>query len=138
MRDQILVTLEDYVNDHQYDSRGRHSKLMLIITAVHLITGQLIEQIKFAKAFGTAKIDNLIQEMLLGNVSSGDSSVQSSSLNSPDASQPPASIMSSSLHWQLWQGAYPSKFFLLIKCVKRDNALVFVVVVVVSNRTNFS
>ncbi|XP_017491381.1 PREDICTED: hepatocyte nuclear factor 4-gamma-like, partial [Rhagoletis zephyria] len=65
VRHQIQVCLEDYVNDRQYDSRGRFGELLLILPSLQSITWQLIEQIQFAKVFGTAKIDNLIQEMLL-------------------------------------------------------------------------
>ncbi|KAJ3611361.1 hypothetical protein NHX12_021377 [Muraenolepis orangiensis] len=47
MRLQVQMSLEDYIND-------RH------------ITWQMIEQLQFIKLCGLAKIDNLLQEMLLG------------------------------------------------------------------------
>lgn len=102
VRHQIQVCLEDYVNDRQYDSRGRFGEILLLLPSLQNITWQLIEQIQFAKALGTAKIDNLIQEMLL---SSG-TSVQN--ISSP---QPPSQTSTNPLQWQrnqLWQGAYPS------------------------------
>jgi len=101
VRHQIQVCLEDYVNDRQYDSRGRFGEILLILPALQSITWQLIEQIQFAKALGTAKIDNLIQEMLLSG--SGTQSLNSTSQTPQPSSNP--------LQWQrnqLWQGAYPS------------------------------
>lgn len=66
VRDQIQTSLEDYINDRQYDSRGRFGEILLLLPALQSITWQMIEQIQFAKLFGMAKIDNLLQEMLLG------------------------------------------------------------------------
>ena len=65
-RYQVQVNLEDYINDRQYDSRGRFGEILLLLPALQSITWQMIEQIQFAKLFGMAKIDNLLQEMLLG------------------------------------------------------------------------
>lgn len=66
LRYQIQVNLEDYISDRQYDSRGRFGELLLTLPALQSITWQMIEQIQFAKLFGVAHIDNLLQEMLLG------------------------------------------------------------------------
>ena len=66
MRYQVQINLEDYINDRQYDSRGRFGEILLILPSLQSITWQLIEQIQVAKLFGMAKIDNLLQEMLLG------------------------------------------------------------------------
>ena len=66
MRYQVQINLEDYINDRQYDSRGRFGEILLILPNLQSITWQMIEQIQFAKLFGIAKIDNLLQEMLLG------------------------------------------------------------------------
>nr|BAN21221.1 hepatocyte nuclear factor 4 [Riptortus pedestris] len=66
LRYQIQINLEDYISDRQYDSRGRFGELLLTIPALQSITWQMIEQIQFAKLFGVAKIDSLLQEMLLG------------------------------------------------------------------------
>lgn len=60
------MSLEDYINDRQYDSRGRFGELLLLLPTLQSITWQMIEQIQFVKLFGMAKIDNLLQEMLLG------------------------------------------------------------------------
>ena len=62
----MQVSLEDYINDRQYDSRGRFGELLLLLPVLQSITWQMIEQIQFVKLFGMAKIDNLLQEMLLG------------------------------------------------------------------------
>ncbi|RMB95663.1 hypothetical protein DUI87_27775 [Hirundo rustica rustica] len=67
MRYQVQVSLEDYINDRQYDSRGRFGELLLLLPVLQSITWQMIEQIQFVKLFGMAKIDNLLQEMLLGD-----------------------------------------------------------------------
>ncbi|XP_048403168.1 hepatocyte nuclear factor 4-beta-like isoform X2 [Stegostoma tigrinum] len=66
MRFQVQVNLEDYINDRQYDSRGRFSDILLLLPSLQSITWQMIEQIQFARLFGVARIDNLLQEMLLG------------------------------------------------------------------------
>ncbi|XP_062377641.1 hepatocyte nuclear factor 4-gamma isoform X1 [Sardina pilchardus] len=69
MRCQIQMSLEDYINDRQYDSRGRFGELLLLLPTLQSITWQMIEQLQFIKLFGLAKIDNLLQEMLLGGIS---------------------------------------------------------------------
>ncbi|XP_041047636.1 hepatocyte nuclear factor 4-beta-like [Carcharodon carcharias] len=66
MRFQVQVNLEDYINDRQYDSRGRFGDILLLLPPLQSITWQMIEQIQFVRLFGVARIDNLLQEMLLG------------------------------------------------------------------------
>uniref|UniRef100_A0A8C6YER6 Hepatocyte nuclear factor 4-beta-like n=1 Tax=Naja naja TaxID=35670 RepID=A0A8C6YER6_NAJNA len=69
MRFQVQVNLEDYINDRQYDSRGRFSDILLLLPPLQSITWQMIEQVQFVKLFGMARIDSLLQEMLLGGTS---------------------------------------------------------------------
>ncbi|XP_046386944.1 hepatocyte nuclear factor 4-gamma-like [Ischnura elegans] len=78
LRYQIQINLEDYISDRQYDSRGRFGELLLALPALQSITWQMIEQIQFAKLFGVARIDSLLQEMLLGGAT-GDISQASGS-----------------------------------------------------------
>jgi hypothetical protein len=66
LRYQVQLLLEDYISDRQYESRGRFGELLLTLPALQSISWQMIEQIQFAKLFGMARIDNLLQEMLLG------------------------------------------------------------------------
>ncbi|XP_064875362.1 hepatocyte nuclear factor 4-gamma-like isoform X3 [Oncorhynchus nerka] len=66
MRLQVQMSLEDYINDRQYDSRGRFGELLLLLPTLQSITWQMIEQLQFVKLCGLAKIDNLLHEMLLG------------------------------------------------------------------------
>lgn len=68
LRYQVQTNLEDYINDRQYDSRGRFGEIMLLLPTLQSITWQMIEQIQFAKLFGMARVDNLLQEMLLGGM----------------------------------------------------------------------
>uniref|UniRef100_A0A3P9PPY9 Hepatocyte nuclear factor 4, gamma n=1 Tax=Poecilia reticulata TaxID=8081 RepID=A0A3P9PPY9_POERE len=68
MRLQVQMSLEDYINDRQYDSRGRFGELLLLLPTLQSITWQMIEQLQFIKLCGLAKIDNLLQEMLLGGL----------------------------------------------------------------------
>ncbi|CAB1349926.1 unnamed protein product [Coregonus sp. 'balchen'] len=70
MRLQVQMSLEDYINDRQYDSRGRFGELLLLLPTLQSITWQMIEQLQFVKLYGLAKIDNLLQEMLLGGLAS--------------------------------------------------------------------
>ena len=60
------MNLEDYICDRQYDTRGRFGEILLTLPSLQSITWQMIEQISFAKNYGVAHIDNLLQEMLLG------------------------------------------------------------------------
>lgn len=46
--------------------RGRFGEILLLLPVLQSITWQMIEQIQFAKLFGVAHIDSLLQEMLLG------------------------------------------------------------------------
>ncbi|XP_042321379.1 hepatocyte nuclear factor 4-gamma isoform X3 [Sceloporus undulatus] len=69
MRFQVQISLEDYINDRQYDSRGRFGELLLLLPTLQSITWQMVEQIQFVKLFGLVKIDSLLQEMLLGGTS---------------------------------------------------------------------
>lgn len=63
---QVQVSLEDYINDCQYDLCGCFGELLLLLFILQSIIWQMIEQIQFIKFFGMVKIDNLLQEMLLG------------------------------------------------------------------------
>ncbi|XP_077410580.1 hepatocyte nuclear factor 4-gamma isoform X2 [Vanacampus margaritifer] len=67
---QVQMSLEDYINDRQYDSRGRFGELLLLLPTLQSITWQMIEQLQFIKLCGLAKIDNLLHEMLLGGLTS--------------------------------------------------------------------
>ncbi|XP_037957427.1 transcription factor HNF-4 homolog [Teleopsis dalmanni] len=82
LRHQILNNLEDYVSDRQYESRGRFGEILLILPVLQSITWQMIEQIQFAKIFGVAHIDSLLQEMLLGGELADNTSPLSPHLNS--------------------------------------------------------
>lgn len=88
LRDQVQMSLEDYINDRQYDSRGRFGEMLLTLPALQSITWQMVEQIQLAKLFGNAKIDNLLQEMLLGGAPSDSLTpvpAQASTVSSPSA-----------------------------------------------------
>jgi len=69
IRYQIQVNLEDYVSDRQYESRGRFGEILLMLPSLHSITRQLIELLQLAMSCGAIKVDNLLQEMLLGGTS---------------------------------------------------------------------
>ncbi|KAM8823731.1 hepatocyte nuclear factor 4-gamma isoform 2-T2 [Spinachia spinachia] len=70
IRLQVQMSLEDYINDRQYDSRGRFGELLLLLPTLQSITWQMIEQLQLIKLCGLAKIDNLLHEMLLGGLTS--------------------------------------------------------------------
>nr|XP_031543650.1 hepatocyte nuclear factor 4-alpha isoform X3 [Vicugna pacos] len=88
LRSQVQVSLEDYINDRQYDSRGRFGELLLLLPTLQSITWQMIEQIQFIKLFGMAKIDNLLQEMLLGGQCRAQEGLRGSSSDAPHAHHP--------------------------------------------------
>ena len=66
LRHQVLTCLEDYINDRQYDSRGRFGEILLLLPTLLSITRQMIEMIQMAKTLNNARVDSLLQEMLLG------------------------------------------------------------------------
>ena len=66
IRFQVQMNLEDYVNDRQYETRGRFGELLLTLPCLQSITWQLVEQVQLAKNYGLVVVDNLVQEMLLG------------------------------------------------------------------------
>lgn len=96
-RYQVQVNLEDYINDRQYDSRGRFGEMLLMLPALQSITWQMIEQIQFAKLFGTAKIDNLLQEMLLGGANAETTQLASNSTSTLSVS--PSSMIMSTINY---------------------------------------
>lgn len=66
LRFEIQTTLEDYISDHQYASRGKFGEMLLLLPTLQNIALQLTEQLQILKLFGVAKVDSLLQEMLLG------------------------------------------------------------------------
>lgn len=69
IRYQIQINLEDYINDRQYDSRGRFGEILLTLPALQSISWEMVELIQFVRLFGVTHIDSLLQEMLLGGPS---------------------------------------------------------------------
>lgn len=65
MRRRVMCNLEDYINDRQYERRGRFGETLLLLPTLQAIASQMIEQIQFVKIFGVAKVDELLQEILL-------------------------------------------------------------------------
>ncbi|XP_076358440.1 hepatocyte nuclear factor 4-gamma-like isoform X3 [Tachypleus tridentatus] len=99
LRCQVQTSLEDYINDRQYNSRGRFGEILLTIPPLQSITWQMIEQIQIAKILGMAKIDNLLQEMLLG----GATGEQTSPMGPPTTGLSLPSAPSTSLHHSVLQ-----------------------------------
>lgn len=66
LRSEIQTTLEDYITDQQYEGRGKFGEVLLMLPTLQGIAIQMVEQLQFARLFGVAKVDNLLQEMLLG------------------------------------------------------------------------
>lgn len=62
---QVQINLEDYINDRQYDSRGRFGEMLLLLQNLQSISYQLIEQVNFVRFYSGLKLDSLIHEMLL-------------------------------------------------------------------------
>ncbi|XP_050550790.1 hepatocyte nuclear factor 4-gamma isoform X4 [Spodoptera frugiperda] len=97
LRYQIQINLEDYISDRQYDGRGRFGELLLCLPPLQSITWQMIEQIQFAKLFGVAHVDSLLQEMLLGEAAIEEPSPE----GAVDAASPMSSASSPPLVPQL-------------------------------------
>ena len=67
IRSRIQINLEDYVNEERiYDSRGRFGEMLLLLPTLHNLSQQMIEIVQYVKLVGQAKIDSLLNEMLLG------------------------------------------------------------------------
>ena len=66
MRDRVTTNLEDYINDRQYDARGRFRAMLIILPNLLSITLQMIDLIQHSRQYEGTKVDNLLQEMLLG------------------------------------------------------------------------
>lgn len=54
-------------DEHMHRARGRVGEILLILPVLQSIAVKLIEKIQFVQFFGVAQIDNLLQEMLLGD-----------------------------------------------------------------------
>lgn len=67
LRYQVQTALEDYINDNQYDARGRFGEILLLLPPLQSISSQMINQIQLARMLGSAKIHSLLYEMLLTN-----------------------------------------------------------------------
>jgi hypothetical protein len=66
IRSQIQINLEDYVNEERlYDSRGRFGEMLLLLPTLHNLAQQMIEVVQYLKHL-SYNIDNLLNEMLLG------------------------------------------------------------------------
>ncbi|XP_023699019.1 hepatocyte nuclear factor 4-alpha-like [Paramormyrops kingsleyae] len=68
LRYQLQVGLADYVADRQQESRGRFGELLLLLPVLQSVAWHMIEQVQLARLFGSAKVDSLLQEMLLGGL----------------------------------------------------------------------
>ncbi|XP_065064291.1 hepatocyte nuclear factor 4-gamma-like [Rhopilema esculentum] len=67
LRFEVHTSLEDYINDKCYDvPKGKFGELLLLLPTLQSVALQMVEQLQFARLFGVAKVDNLLQEMLLG------------------------------------------------------------------------
>ena len=67
LRFEVHTSLEDYINDKCYDvPKGKFGELLLLLPTLQSVAVQMVEQLQFARLFGVTKVDNLLQEMLLG------------------------------------------------------------------------
>ncbi|XP_074605232.1 hepatocyte nuclear factor 4-gamma-like [Brevipalpus obovatus] len=65
LRTQIQINLQDYITDRQFDSRGRFGEILFLLPPLQSISVQMIEKIQYAKNYGMAQVDSILQEMLL-------------------------------------------------------------------------
>jgi len=66
LRFEVQTSLEDYINDRSLDCRGKFGELLLLLPTLQSSAASMVEQLQFARLFGVAKVDSLLQEMLLG------------------------------------------------------------------------
>lgn len=62
----MQTSLEDYINERSFDCRGKFGEILLLLPTLQSSATSMVEQLQFARLFGVAKVDNLLQEMLLG------------------------------------------------------------------------
>lgn len=62
LRFQAQLLLEEATCER----RGRFGELLLILPALQSVAWQMVETLHFAQLLGEAQMDNLLQEMLLG------------------------------------------------------------------------
>ncbi|XP_047131438.1 hepatocyte nuclear factor 4-alpha isoform X2 [Hydra vulgaris] len=66
MRFEVQTALEDYISECSFDCRGKFGEVLLLLPSLQAAASIMVEQLQFARLFGVAKVDNLLQEMLLG------------------------------------------------------------------------
>lgn len=66
LRFEVQTSLEDYINERSFDCRGKFGEILLLLPTLQSSATSMVEQLQFARLFGVAKVDNLLQEMLLG------------------------------------------------------------------------
>ncbi|XP_020624572.1 hepatocyte nuclear factor 4-gamma-like isoform X3 [Orbicella faveolata] len=90
LRFEVQTMLEDHIAKDQYDSRGKFGELLLMLPTMQSIAKEMIDQVQFARLFGVVKVDNLLQEMLLGGANIAEQ-LDAASIVPPLASTPPSS-----------------------------------------------
>jgi len=70
MRFSAQLNLENYVNDRQYEGRGRFGEMLLLLPTLQSLAGHLIEHLQLAVLVGAAPIDSILQDMILGGSTS--------------------------------------------------------------------
>ena len=66
LRFEVQTSLEDYITERSFDCRGKFGEMLLLLPTLQAAASNMVEQLQFARLFGVAKVDNLLQEMLLG------------------------------------------------------------------------
>ena len=66
LRFEVQTALEDYINERSFDCRGKFGEMLLLLPTLQAAASNMVEQLQFARFFGVARVDNLLQEMLLG------------------------------------------------------------------------
>lgn len=62
LRFQAQLLLEEATREQ----RGRFGELLLILPSLQSVASQMVETLHLAQLLGEARMDNLLQEMLLG------------------------------------------------------------------------
>jgi len=66
LRFEVQTSLEEYINERSFDCRGKFGEMLLLLPTLQSSAANMVEQLQFARLFGVARVDNLLQEMLLG------------------------------------------------------------------------
>ncbi|KAL9975661.1 hypothetical protein ACROYT_G012844 [Oculina patagonica] len=110
LRFEVQTMLEDHIAKDQYDSRGKFGELLLMLPTMQSIAKEMIDQVQFFRLFGVVKVDNLLQEMLLGGTNIAEQ-LDAASIVPPMSSPTPPTVPTTQSPVTSLPSSHPSEVF---------------------------